>query len=91
MLRCSDFMTRSVVKSLTILLLPISFVVGCGIFCLRVYFWVSNANSRGNKYLCYYCCCCVFVVSSFIYLSCVCICCMLVSSLKILLKFIGVD
>ena len=39
-------MTRSKVKSLTILLLPISFVVGCGIGCLRVYFWVSNAHSR---------------------------------------------
>jgi len=84
-------MTRSMVESLTILLLPISFVVGCRIFCLKVYFWVSNANSRGNKYLCYYCCCCVFVVSSFIYLSCVCICCMLVSSLKMLLKIFGVD
>ena len=44
----SDIMPRSMVKSLTILLLPISFVIGCGIFCLKFYFWVSYAHSRGN-------------------------------------------
>ena len=44
---CSDIMARSMGKSLTILLLPISFGVGCGIFCLRVYIWVSYAHIRG--------------------------------------------
>ena len=52
----SDIMPRSMVKSLTILLFPISFVTGCGIFCLKFYFWVSCTHSRGNKYLCYHYC-----------------------------------
>ena len=58
---CSDIMPRSMVKSLTILLLPISFVIGCRIFCLKAYFWVSYAHSRGNECLCYYYCFCFFV------------------------------
>ena len=61
---------KSMVKSLTILLLPISFVIGC------VWSFISGWVLLGNKYLCYYYCCCFFVISSFIYLSCVCICCM---------------
>ena len=59
-------MARSMGKSLTIVLLPISFGVGCGFFCLGVYIWVSYAHSRVIGIYFGIIVVVVFVVSSFI-------------------------